>query len=280
MIQSSGQLKDKIRNLSKGDSWKAQTLIRNYMMERFLERCSVSPYQDKFILKGGMLVASMIGLNMRATMDIDATIRNYPLTLQKAKEMIEEIARIKLPDQVEFSLQSAREIMEEHEYPGLRFMLNAYMDKLRQPIKIDISTGDIITPAAVSYQYPLMFEKRNINIMSYNLESVLAEKLETILARDIANTRMRDFYDICQLSTTYGNQIHKKILEEAYQATAMKRNSLVDKVKGEEILKRIGANKDMRKQWELYLDKNSYIGCLPWEEVMGTVMNLYRDICG
>lgn len=182
MIQSSVQLKDKIRNLSKGNSWKAQTLIRNYMMERFLERCSISPYQDKFILKGGMLVASMIGLNMRATMDIDATIRNYPLTLQRAQEMIEEIARIKLPDQVEFSLKSAREIMEEHEYPGLRFMLDAHMDKLRQSVKIDISTGDIITPAAISYQYPLMFEKRSISILSYNLESVLAEKLETIFA--------------------------------------------------------------------------------------------------
>lgn len=115
--------------------------------------------------------------------------------------------------------------------------------------------------------------------MSYNLESVLAEKLETILARDIANTRMRDFYDICQLSTTYGNQVHKQILQEAYQATAMKRNSLVDKVKGEEILKRIGANKDMKKQWELYLEKNSYIGCLPWEEVIETVKSLYRSIC-
>lgn len=91
---------------------------------------------------------------------------------------------------------------------------------------------------------------------------------------------MRDFYDICQLSTTYGNQIHKKILEEAYQATAMKRKSLVDKDKGEEILKRINANKDIKEQWELYLKKNSYIGCLPWEEVMGTVMSLYRNICG
>ena len=200
MIKTSRQLKDKIKNLTHGDSLKSQTLLRTYMMERFLERLATSQYNNHFVLKGGMLVSSMVGIHQRATMDIDATVVALPLTLEDATRTIQEIVNIDLQDGVVFSITNAESIMEEHDYPGLRFTLIGTLDGLRQKVKIDISTGDAITPQAIEYRYPLMFEDRSLQIMSYNLETLLAEKLETIMYRGTSNTRMRDFYDIYMLT--------------------------------------------------------------------------------
>lgn len=227
MIHSATQLKDKIRNMSGGNSTKAQTLIRNYMMERFLERCAVSKYKNHFILKGGMFVASYVGLDTRATMDIDTTVQSLPLTIDSATKIIQEIIDVSLDDGVTFTITSAKEIMEEHEYPGLRFMLDGFLDRMKQPIKIDISTGDAITPAAIEYAYPLMFEDRYIEILAYNIETVLAEKIETILSRAEANTRMRDFYDIYVLLAEKHNEIKESILVTAFSATCRKRSTPV-----------------------------------------------------
>lgn len=153
MIKTSRQLKDKIKNMSGGDSDKAQTLIRNYMMERFLERISVSPFRDNFVIKGGMLVAALDGSDFRATMDIDASVRSLSLTITQAKSVIENIASMPFEDGVNFNLKKAVNIMEENEYPGLRFMIEAKLENLKQTIKLDISTGDVITPRAVMYSY-------------------------------------------------------------------------------------------------------------------------------
>ena len=187
MIKTSRQLKEKIKNLTHGDSLKSQTLLRTYMMERFLERLAVSQYNSHFVLKGGMLVSSMVGIHQRATMDIDATVVALPLTLEDATRTIQEIVNIDLQDGVVFSITNAESIMEEHDYPGLRFTLIGTLDGLRQKVKIDISTGDAITPRAIEYRYPLMFEDRSLQIMSYNLETLLAEKLETIMYRGTSN---------------------------------------------------------------------------------------------
>lgn len=278
MIKSSTQLKDKVKNYSLGDSWKAQSLIRNFMMERFLERCSRSLYRDYFVLKGGMLVASMIGMKKRATMDIDATVQNYPLTLGKAKKMVEEIISIPLADQVNFTIQSVAEIMEEHDYPGIRFVLVAHMDKLRQPIKVDISTGDIITPKAVTYEYPLMFENRSIHILSYNLETVLAEKLETIISRGVANTRMRDFYDIVVLATTQENRIEKSILNEAYRRTAENRKNTVKYIEGLEVLHTVLENSMMQERWKHYQNSNVYAQEITWNYVLQEIERVWKNI--
>jgi predicted nucleotidyltransferase component of viral defense system len=196
MIKTSKQLKDKVRNMSGSDSTKAQTFIRNFIMERFLERIAVSPYRNYFVLKGGMLVAAVIGLDMRATMDIDTTVQSLTLTTDNAKKIIEDIIALDIQDGVEFQITKISDIMEEHDYPGVRFVLEATFDHMRQAIKIDISTGDIITPSAVEFSYKLMFEERFISLWAYNTETLLAEKLETIMARGTTNTRMRDFYDI------------------------------------------------------------------------------------
>lgn len=224
MIKTARQLKDKIRNMSKGDSDRAQLLIRNYGMERFLERVSLSRHKDNFILKGGMLVSAMVGLENRATMDIDTTVRNMPLNVKAAKEIVAEIIAVPVDDNIRFEVKEVGTIMDEAEYGGVRLALNAFLDATRIPLKIDISTGDTITPAAINYRYKLMFEERYISLWAYNLETVLAEKIETVLSRSVLNTRLRDFYDLYILQDT-GMEIDKNILAAALSATARKRGN-------------------------------------------------------
>lgn len=162
-------------------------------MERFLERISLSKYRDHFILKGGMLVSALVRLDNRATMDIDTTIKNLPLSVNDVTDIITEIIKVAVEDGITFSIKRVFEIMDEAEYPGVRAMLEAELDSMRTPLKIDISTGDAITPKEIEFSYQLMFENRSISIYAYNIETVLAEKIETIISRGIANTRLRDF---------------------------------------------------------------------------------------
>ena len=200
MIKTARQLKDLIRNLSKDKSADAQILMRNYMMERFLERISLSEYRDKFILKGGMLVAAMVGLDARSTMDIDATVKGATVGIEEVENMIASIISVPVDDGVEFRVKRISEIMDEAEYPGIRISMETEFDGVITPLKIDISTGDAITPREVRYSFKLMLEDRSIEIWAYNLETVLAEKLETVVSRATTNTRMRDFYDLHILS--------------------------------------------------------------------------------
>ena len=219
MIHTSRQLKDLIKNKSKGNSAKAQILLRNYMMERFLERMSLSKYKKNFILKGGMLVSSMVGIDFRSTMDIDTTLKNIPLSVESATEIIEDIISVHLDDEVSFKIKTVSEIMKESEYGGIRVSLDAVLDMMRIPLKIDISTGDVVTPREVEYGMKLMFEEREIDVYAYNLETVLAEKLETILTRGTANTRLRDFYDLHILKSSYKNEINYSYFKMALTAT-------------------------------------------------------------
>lgn len=199
MIHTSKQLKDKVRNISHSDNQIAQMLIRNFIMERFLERVSVSRYRNNFILKGGMLVASLVGIDTRATMDIDSTLKALPLNKEDAVRIVNEIIGIHIEDGIRFEMVKVVEIMTDFEYPGVRMVLEARLDRLKQRIKIDLSTDDVITPAAIRYNYRLMFEDRNIELLTYTPETLLAEKVQTILARGITTTRMRDFYDVMRL---------------------------------------------------------------------------------
>ena len=225
MIKTRTQLNALIRNKAAGDGDKAQVMLRIYMMERLLERISVSRYRDNFILKGGMLVSSLVGVDMRTTMDIDTTVRALPLTREKAKEFLEEIMAIEFEDNVAFRITKIEDIMEGHEYEGIRFHIEGTLEKLRQMIKIDISTGDVITPAAVEYELPLVLEKRKIGLWAYNIETLLAEKLETVMTRAEGNTRMRDFYDIYILTRKEGIELNPAYLKEAFAATCRKRGS-------------------------------------------------------
>lgn len=278
MINTAKQLKDLIRNLSKKKSADAQILMRNYMMERFLERISVSQYKDKFILKGGMLVAAMVGLDVRATMDIDATIKGADVNVEAVERIIEEIVSVSLEDGVKFHVKQISEIMDEAEYPGVRVSMETTFDGVRTPLKVDISTGDVITPREIQYSFKLMLEDRTIDVWAYNLETVLAEKLETVISRNITNTRMRDFYDIHILLKLYGNTLDFKILGEALLATAKKRETERYLNEAVEIFEEVQADVNMQKLWIAYQKKFSYASDISWDKVMESTKELY-DKC-
>ena len=272
MIRTAMQLKAKVRNLSQGNSTKNQTLIRGFMMERFLERISLSSYRDHFVLKGGMLVAAIVGLNTRATMDIDTTIRSIKLTKEQTTKIVNEIIKVPIDDGVSFTITKVTDIMEGHDYPGIRFMLEATLDYLKQAIKIDISTGDIITPGAIVYNYPLMFEDRSITMWTYNIETLLAEKLETIMTRGIVNTRMRDFYDI---HVILGQEsFDASVLRDAFLATSRKRKSNALIAELDEILRFVANDKTMQRLWNNYAHDSFFVGGLTWEETMQSVQKL------
>ena len=278
MIKSRMQLNALIRNKAAGDGDKAQILLRIYMMERLLERISVSGYRDNFILKGGMLVSSLVGVDMRTTMDIDTTIRALPLTQEKAKAFLEEIMAIDLEDNVSFRITKIEDIMEGHEYEGIRFHIEGVLEKLRQTIKIDISTGDAITPAAVEYELPLILENRKIGLRAYNMETLLAEKLETVMTRAEANTRMRDFYDIYILTRQKAFEFNPTHLKEAFAATCRKRGSEAVMPFFDEVLESIEASPEMQDAWENYRKNNPYVEDLTWGEAVHSVKLLKDQI--
>lgn len=275
MIRTAKQFKDLIRNLSIKNSTDAQILMRNYMMERFLERISLSEYKDKFILKGGMLVAAMVGIDSRSTMDLDATLKGINLHIKDVEEMIHSIISIPIDDGVEFHLKRISEIMDQAEYPGIRVSMQSLFDGVVTPLKIDISTGDIITPQEVNYNLKLMLEDRCINIRAYNLETVLAEKLETLITRDITNTRMRDFYDIHILLKLYRSTMDAKVFHNALIATSHKRGSETQLVDVHPVFDDIENNPIMINLWKAYQKKFSYAAEISWENVMESVRQLY-----
>lgn len=276
MIKTSKQLKDLIRNLSKNKSADAQILMRNYMMERFLERISLSKYQDKFILKGGMLVAAMVGLDARATMDIDATIKGADVNAEAVENIITDIVSVPLEDGMTFRIKQISEIMDEADYPSVRVSMETEFDGVRTPLKIDISTGDVITPKEIQYRFKLMLEDRSIEVWAYNLETVTAEKLETVISRNITNTRMRDFYDIHILLSLYGNTLDTKVLGEALQATARKRETEYHLKDAQEIFDEVQEDSGMEKLWKSYQKKFSYAADISWKMAMESVRELYR----
>ena len=280
MITTARQLKDLIRNLSKKKSADAQILMRNYMMERFLERISLSEYKNQFILKGGMLVAAMVGLDARATMDLDATIKGTNVSVEDVEMIISKIISIPLNDGVSFRIKRISEIMEEADYPGVRVSMETKFDGVITPLKIDISTGDVITPREIKYKFNLMLEDRTIEVWAYNLETVLAEKLETVISRNVTNTRMRDFYDIYILQKLYGEQLSKDVLRDALVATAKKRETLeqIETEDIDEVFDEIQSSSVMENLWKTYQRNYSYSADIPWHTIMKSIRTLYEII--
>lgn len=278
-MNTSTQLKALIRNLSKEKSVQAEIILRNFMLERLLERISISPFRDKFILKGGMLIAAMVGIDARSTMDMDATIRGLSLSEEELKGALNIILDCPVDDGVTMTLVGFENIRDESEYPGIRVSIEAILDKTRQIMKVDITTGDMITPKAVVYYFRLLFENRSISILAYNIETVLAEKLETILSRSTASTRMRDYYDVYILTTLRMQEINWHIFIEAFRKTAEKRGSyhrLIEK--GHDNINEIEKSQELSKLWDRYQKKNDYASDLSWTEAVESVKNLYSKV--
>jgi len=275
MIQTARQLKNLIRNLSRKNAADAQILLRNYMMESFLERISLSEYRDIFILKGGMLVAAMVGLDARSTMDMDATVKGATVSVKDVEDRVVSIISIPLDDGVSFRIKQISEIMDDADYPGVRVSLETEFDHVITPLKIDISTGDAITPREIRYRFRLMLEDRSIEVWAYNLETVLAEKLETVITRTVTNTRMRDFYDIHILLELHGERLDGRVLQQALQATASKRGTRANLNNAALVFDEVERDATMQKLWNAYQKKFSYASDLPWNTVMSSLRKLY-----
>ena len=270
-MNTATQLKALIRNISKQKKVNAQILLRNYMLERLLERISLSKYKYDFILKGGMLIAAIVGIDTRSTMDMDATIKGIPVSKETIKGMFDEILDVNINDSVEISINSIDDIRDEAEYAGFRINLNTNFDGIKQTLKIDITTGDTITPREVRYNFSLMLEDRTIDVLAYNLETVLAEKLETIISRGTTNSRMRDFYDIFILTKLQAGNINQKLLIEALNETAKKRGTVTLFNNKALIASEISSSSILQDLWTKYQKKYDYAEDVSWNDVISAV---------
>jgi predicted nucleotidyltransferase component of viral defense system len=256
-MKNAMQFKARIKKLAKENNIPAQALLQNFMLERLLERISNSAHKDSLILKGGMLIASLVGVQSRTTMDMDATLQNHPLSAERLQETLSEICAIDLDDGVKFTLKELKDIRDADEYGGYRAAINAQYESVNTPLKIDITVGDKVTPEAVEYAFPSIFEKKLISVWAYNTETVLAEKVETILSRGIFNTRSRDFYDIYILSKT--QEIDKELFSQALKATAEHRASTAALDNRKETLNALRSDNLIEERWQRYCKDNRVV---------------------
>lgn len=280
MKLTSAQLKGRLKNLATQHHADARTLMRLYMMERFLERISASDYRDNFIIKGGILVTSLIGVALRSTMDIDTTIKNLNLSDEDIRRIVDEIGTIDLQDDVKFQVKQLSRVVDEMDYPGIRVTMNAFLGNMPVPMKIDISTDDVITPCEIHHQYKLLLEDRSILLWSYNLETLLSEKLQTVLARGQLNMRMRDFYDLYELSRIYQDKIDTATLKSAFKATCAKRdtqNLLQDAPK---VITKIQQDNNLMSLWKSYQKKYTYAINISYDDIMLSLTQLWELIKG
>lgn len=269
-------LKGRINNYAKENHIAAQVVLQNFMFERFLARLSDSLFRDKFVVKGGMLVAAIVGLGTRATMDLDTTLRDFPLTEVEIRKAFREIISIDKGDEVVFLLQSVEPIRKDDIYGGFRVRIDAKYDTIVTPLSIDISTGDAMTPHPVSYIFRGIFDDSiQIPLWGYNVETILAEKLETILRRGVFTTRPRDFYDVYILGTT--QPVDKKILRDAIIATSTHRGSTVQISDIASILKQVKTNLALINQWEKYRRQFPYAADITYNQVLEVIERLLEQ---
>lgn len=277
-MKNAMQLKAIIKNIAKNKNISAALVLQNYMLERFLERVSLSRYHDNYIIKGGFLIASMVGLDSRATMDMDATIKGYPVNEEAIRKMVEDIIAVSVEDAIHFCLKSVREIREGDEYTGYRVALTADYEKMAVPLKLDITTGDKITPREIEYSYKLMMEDRSIRVLAYNLSTILAEKLETVVSRGNQNTRPRDYYDIYILSKLQAKNIDVDSLKAALSATTAKRGSSELMMQYAEIMRTVKSSDVMKRQWDNYRKDFDYAAGIEFEETCDAVVAMMDEL--
>lgn len=268
-------LKAKIRNIAKQKNIPAQVILQNYMFERLLVRLSASEYKEKFVLKGGILVAAIVGLDNRATMDMDTTLKNLPLTPEAIRSALKDVCGIAFDDGVVFEIGTISPIREDAIYGGYHVMLNAKFDTLLTPLSIDVSTGDAITPHAVQYNFSEIFDdEKSYELWAYNIETVMAEKVETILRRGVFNTRPRDFYDAYILTTT--QKFDYTIFADALSATARHRGTTEQIADVTSILHNIEESPELETMWDKYRRQFSYAENITYEQIMDSIKTLLK----
>ena len=273
---TSEKLKGKIKSFSEKNNLKAQEVLQMYFFERFLARLEKSRYRVNFIIKGGFLISSIIGIQNRTTMDIDTTIKGLPVKEEIIKEIILKILSIEVNDGIEFVLGKIENIREISEYENYRLHLTANFEKIKNPLKIDITTGDVIIPSEIEYSYETIF-KEKLNILVYSLETLIAEKYETIIKRNITTTRLRDFYDIYMIFKLKNDKIDVNNLKQAIWETAKNRNSMEEILESKEILEDIKNDEYLNKQWNIYKNENKYVDNIQFSEIL-KLLNKIADI--
>lgn len=277
-MKNAMQLKAVIKNISKDKHISAQLVMQNFMLERLLERISVSKYHRNFILKGGFLIAAMVGLDTRATMDMDATIKGWPVNEESIKKMFLDICKIDLHDDITFEFKKIGEIREGDEYTGYRVSLSANYPPMAVPLKLDITTGDKITPREIEYRFNCYWKKREISVLAYNLETIMAEKLETVISRGDQNTRPRDYYDVYILAKLQYKNIETEYLKAALDVTSKKRGSSEILKDYKNILDVVRNSNVMIKQWKTYQKDFEYATDISFNEVCDVVVQM-MDLC-
>ena len=272
------QLKARINAMAKEAGIPAQAMIQSYLLERLLGRLSNSPWSDSVVIKGGVLISSLVGISSRTTMDLDTTVRGFDLTHESAERAFREIISVQADDDWEFEFDRTEDIRETDDYPGIRVHLRAIYAPMAIPLTVDVTTGDKITPNAVEYRYPLLFDEGEISLMAYPIETVLAEKLETIISRGAANTRPRDFYDIHILMNTKCDCIDMDVLRDALESTCGKRGSWVTITRWANILDGVAGDATMLAQWAKYARKNPYVAGVSLQECCATAKNVLSKV--
>lgn len=272
------QLKAFIKNKAAEKHISAQLVMQNYMLERLLERIALSPYRNNFILKGGFLISAIVGLDTRATMDLDTTIKGLTLTHEAIQTMFTEICAIMVADDVQFELVGISDIRENDDYPGIRVALKASYPPIGVPLTVDVTTGDMITPHEVEYTFPLLFDDRTIRIFAYNMETVFAEKLETVLSRNIANTRSRDYYDIHILYVLRYTGCDKAVLRKVLERTTQKRGSSMILTEYPEIMEKICESDTVHRRWEKYRREYDYAKDISFEDTCNSIQTIMNEI--
>lgn len=268
------QLKARIKARAKQANVSPQLMMQNYMLERLMERISLSAWKDSIVIKGGMLISSLIGVDKRSTKDLDATVRGFPLTHENAERAFRQIIAVEVVDDIDFEFVRTEDIREGDDYPGIRVFLKANYEPMSVPLSVDVTTGDRITPAAIEYSYKLLFDDRSIDVMAYPLETVLAEKLETVVARGIANTRPRDYYDIVVLWRMRRSDIDPATLNDALAATSEKRGS--SEVIGgyREVMTSVAQDDGMLARWDVFTKRYSYAAEMALEDACLLVVEM------
>ena len=277
MIKNMQSLMSKTKRFAEDNGILVQEVLQNYMFERFLDRLSKSEYSEKFIIKGGFLLSSIMGISMRTTMDIDAHITGMDFDEDEIYSMINRIVNIPIDDDVAFEIDKSSPIKEESEYGGYRFKLIARLNNLRIPFSVDVSTGDLITPRAIEYNYKTILENENIKLFTYNNETIIAEKLETILKRNIANSRMKDYYDIYYFATYKWKDIDFNILKQAVSRTFKHRESEKYLQDFNNLLDDISNNKDLILRWDKYTKEHEYAKEVTYDEVINSIKKIYES---
>ena len=274
---SATQLKDWIKNKSKQTGTPTNVLLQTYMMERLLERVSLSPYRDNLIIKGGFLIAAMVGIDRRSTMDMDATVKGMPVSYDGIKNILNEIISIDADDGVAFEIQDIKNIHDVSEYDDFRISLRASFFTVRVNIKVDITTGDAIIPREIEYQYKLLFEDRTIPVLAYNIHTILAEKIETILSRNVTNTRGRDFYDAYILLSMNRNTISRDELLHAIRVKAEERGSVTAVENHAKHLHDISNSPEIAKIWAGYGRNYSYAKGIALPDVLALIAWVFGE---